>query len=548
MSNQAWGVQSNGDGGEASVIITATKSEFLNLVNTSNLTFPATYKITDIENGLFLETLSENTFNPQGVLSLLIPDYTVAPQLVMGQSVTIGDLYSWGNLIWENTSGNNPDYVSQYELEATDWALVPKSLANDYVAIQLNVTWDATDDLFTSATQDATQNTYSVSAFYSSLFGFDAIQANSWRSINTQSSNICLNNVGDTFKNQVQVFGNFGEGGVSRNSGDETSTVQDNNIGAGCDIGSNELRNGSIYEANVLSNGGQIIKNFSVNSEIRENIINGSGQTNIGYNFQHDASLIQGNEITGDDVNIQAVQQNNNSELNFNILTGDRITIGGFSQLRFDKFNGNSFVGNDIIVGSITQNGDSEISGFDVQQNGWQMGNIEMSKAILKDFTYNTPKIIKNLYISNCTIEKGTNISIENLNCDTDLDLTGFTVDINGETIQSGKGWFTITHDFATSNLNAGSSALYNLIPISAKVTNIKAFGDATGGAGATLAFGIDTDAPNLIAPAVLATVNAGQIYNSLSATATANRSLAIAAGVANVTGGSVTVLVEFMI
>lgn len=109
-------------------------------------------------------------------------------------------------------------------------------------------------------------------------------------------------------------------------------------------------------------------------------------------------------------------------------------------------------------------------------------------------------------------------------------------------------GSFFFTHDFSTSPLNSGNSVLYNYIPEGARVTKIITFGNATGGAGAQLTFGIDSDAPNLLPAAVLATVNAGQTYSNISTAATANRSLQIAASVANVTGGSVTVKVEFVI
>jgi hypothetical protein len=129
-----------------------------------------------------------------------------------------------------------------------------------------------------------------------------------------------------------------------------------------------------------------------------------------------------------------------------------------------------------------------------------------------------------------------------------DIDFTGWSRDINDEYIKGGKGWFTITHDFATSPLNSGSSVYYNLIPNGARIINIITYGNATGVAGAQLAFGLESDAPNLLPAAVLATVNAGQTYSNISTAATANRSLQIAASVANVTGGSVTVKVEFVL
>jgi hypothetical protein len=81
------------------------------------------------------------------------------------------------------------------------------------------------------------------------------------------------------------------------------------------------------------------------------------------------------------------------------------------------------------------------------------------------------------------------------------------------------------------------------------RITSIQAIGNSlTGGGGATLAFGLETDAPNLIAADTLTNVNSGKTYSGFSTAATANRSLVITAGVANVTGGTLTVKVEFIL
>jgi len=540
LNQQGDFIEQSGGGG---VVLEVTKAEFLALVADSDLSL-GTYKITDVENGLFIETLSANTYNEQGVLSLFIPDYSIAPQLVMGQSVSIGDKYSWGGQIWENTTGNNPPEVSQLELESADWDLIPKSLVNDYVAIQLNVTWNG--DIFTFANQANTQNQYAISETYSTqLGGVSAIYGNQWTDNISQNTNLTLNNKidGTVQNNTVQVSGNIisVDGGVANNFGDPLSSINNNEVGALSGISNNELSNGSVYELNILTNGGSIIKNFSVNAEIAENEINGSG-SNIGYNFQHDASDIKRNIITGSDSFIQAVQQNNNSELNDNILTGDNVFITGFSQLCFDKFNGNSFIGNDINVIGVTMNGYGEVSGFDIQASNFHFWNIELTNAILKNFTYTSVNIIKKIYLSGCTVENGADIWLEDFTCDHDLDLTGFSVDIVSETIQSGKGWFTFTHNFGTSPLTAGSSELHNLIPTGARITNLTASGTLTG---TSIEIGLETDDEGLISEAVglLPLVWIGQ-----SVAATANRSLKIKAVGGDITAGELKVKVEFVL
>ncbi len=163
--------------------------------------------------------------------------------------------------------------------------------------------------------------------------------------------------------------------------------------------------------------------------------------------------------------------------------------------------------------------------------------------------TITAGKSIQNIRMSNSKITNA-GVKLSELNVQgIDLDLTGFATDIVSETYQSGDGWFTITHDFMASPLNSGSSLFYNLIPNGARITSIQAIGNSlTGGGGATLAFGLETDAPNLIAADTLANVNSGKTYSGFSAAATANRSLAITAGVANVTGGSVTVRIELIV
>lgn len=168
------------------------------------------------------------------------------------------------------------------------------------------------------------------------------------------------------------------------------------------------------------------------------------------------------------------------------------------------------------------------------------LGNV-ISHNKANGFIYNNDgNVFDNKYCS--VIANNEQDVYENIAAISDIDgAVNEVYNING-------GRFFFTHDFATSPLNSGNSILYNYIPEGARVVNITTFGNATGGAGAQLAFGIESDAPNLLSAAVLATVNAGQVYSNVSTAATANRSFQIAASVANVTGGSVTVKVEFVL
>jgi len=89
---------------------------------------------------------------------------------------------------------------------------------------------------------------------------------------------------------------------------------------------------------------------------------------------------------------------------------------------------------------------------------------------------------------------------------------------------------------------------LYNLIPSGARLTNCTIVPSSiTGGGGATLRVGLETDdvSYGLAATAVGSVTNT--VVNTVSNAATANRGLQLTAGVANITGGSVTVKVEFL-
>lgn len=164
-------------------------------------------------------------------------------------------------------------------------------------------------------------------------------------------------------------------------------------------------------------------------------------------------------------------------------------------------------------------NGDYSISGFEIHE------------VIISNTTCTS--IIANQIF---TIEK--------------LNIDGMT-DVNIDTlnVMGGKGWFTISHDFDTSPLTSGSNLLFNLIPTNAYLTNCTIIPDSlTGGAGATLRIGMETDdvSYGLAATAVGSITNT--VVNTVSNVATANRSLQLTAGTNDITGGTVTVKVEFML
>lgn len=127
------------------VVITKTEAQFLALVSAETLQFPATYKITDIQNGLFINTLSASTFNEEAVLSFLSPDYALHAQYHSTDgAVANGSTVTWGGFYWTNNTGGavTPDLPDNFDIDSdlTGWTKVSKSVANGYVEVLLNVT------------------------------------------------------------------------------------------------------------------------------------------------------------------------------------------------------------------------------------------------------------------------------------------------------------------------------------------------------------------------------------------------------------------------
>jgi len=77
----------------------------LALVSGNTLEFPSTYKITDIKNGLYVETLSGNTFKSEATLSFLAPDYSLHAQYHSTDgAIANGATVTWGGFYWTNIS------------------------------------------------------------------------------------------------------------------------------------------------------------------------------------------------------------------------------------------------------------------------------------------------------------------------------------------------------------------------------------------------------------------------------------------------------------
>jgi len=140
----------NGSGSGLENYIEVDKAGFLALVAADALTFPALYKITDIENGLWVESLSANTFSAICTMFALLPnyrpdgDYKGQYHSALG-AVADGEIYTWGEFNYLNESGGSltPDLPNPNSFDSLDrFTQLSKSTINYYTNCKLNVVVD----------------------------------------------------------------------------------------------------------------------------------------------------------------------------------------------------------------------------------------------------------------------------------------------------------------------------------------------------------------------------------------------------------------------
>lgn len=130
------------------VVIEKTKAEFLALASGGTLTYPATYKITDIENGLFVNTLNSSSYSQLCTLSLNCPKTyettTVDGNVWKGiwrasKTANINDLFIWGGVVWKNLTGNIGTATDLVTLDATNWEYIDRNnfSNNEYIPLSL---------------------------------------------------------------------------------------------------------------------------------------------------------------------------------------------------------------------------------------------------------------------------------------------------------------------------------------------------------------------------------------------------------------------------
>lgn len=518
------------------VVISKTQAEFLALVSGSTLEFPATYKITDIQNGLYINTLSANTYSNECSLSFLAPDYTLHTQYHYTDGALANNaIVTWGGFYWQNTSGGSatPNLPSERTIDNTGaFTQISKSVANGYVAIELNVVIQVFGgSIYITSAKDDKNNYIEQSVALQFNLGWQPLEVNQWN-ITTIIENkvlVCNNRVYYISPVDLSfIQGNFGNYSYSQESPYNIARISQNKLtGQFSYIENNTVNSGSIIYRNQCTNFRCGIKDNYLTSkcEIQGNIISG-GFYNNTYPIILAMALdgrakCNDNVLSGDGVAILNCHGHEETKINGNTLSGNGAKITHIIQKFLDECNDNTLSGQDTRIKVCNQDYGTKINGHTLAQTG---------------------EYIKQLKLTECELTNGTT-AIHRLDVSgKDIDLTGFTQPIYDENISANSGFFTIEHNFTSSPLNSGSSVLYNIIPFGSSIVSLTASGALTG---TTIEIGLETDAEGLINESV------GLLpltWSGVSAAATANRSLKIKATGGNITAGTLTVKVEFTI
>lgn len=126
-------------------IVEVTEEQFNTLVSENKLIFPTTYKLTNIQNGLFVTTNSNNNYSSLNVLLLNCPT-TYETISLNGNSwkgiwrntktANINDLFIWGGVVWKNKTGSIGSAIDYVTLDSTNWEYIDRNnfTNNEYVS------------------------------------------------------------------------------------------------------------------------------------------------------------------------------------------------------------------------------------------------------------------------------------------------------------------------------------------------------------------------------------------------------------------------------
>lgn len=253
------------------VVITKTLAQFLTLAAASNLQFPATYKITDVQNGMYVETLSASTYDRNTLLSLNCPKTydttTVDGNAWKGiwrssKTANVNDLFIWGGVVWKNKTGSIGSATNEATLDSTNWDYINRNSFsnNEYVPLLLKCQYDFEEE-WVNLLADEHGNIIGTDWHLNQIYGltYNPAERTDWN---------CMTKSGVIFSNN-QLFGIY------------------NNLG---NVISNKT-NGFIY-----SNDGSVFDNKYITA-----IINNEQDVyeNIGVDYDIDGAVNEVNNVNG---------------------------------------------------------------------------------------------------------------------------------------------------------------------------------------------------------------------------------------------------------
>lgn len=213
------------------VVITKTLAQFLTLAAASNLQFPATYKITDVQNGMFVETLSASTYDRNTLLSLNCPKTydttTVDDNAWKGiwrssKTANVNDLFIWGGVVWKNKTGSIGSATNEATLDSTNWDYINRNnfSNNEYMPLLLKCQYDF-EEAWVNMLADEHGNIIGVDWHLNQIYGltYNPAERTDWNCMTKPNVIFFNNQLYAVYNNLQNVIYNRTNGFIYNNDG-----------------------------------------------------------------------------------------------------------------------------------------------------------------------------------------------------------------------------------------------------------------------------------------------------------------------------------------
>ena len=415
--------------------IEVTKTELDVLISENKLEPNRLYKITGVESwcfsqhlikAIYLKAITNNTLESKGVGEFYTPKYNtsdsnlgiwkgelLANGMISSASYNIGDKVIWGNLFWENISGEigtnvkeyydsgNDEYVYpklQNYLSETDWKLITPNDDISLYNIQFDVIKYDLENDYVNYRADNLGNIYEIS--YITLLDFfpHAGIGNFIPGVIYNINLIALfqwgrGNTSNNIINESFVLNcNYNTSLFKSNTFVENSWIYDNNF-LGVQIEGNNFKN-SVLVGNYLKTYGGILYNNLENSSISSNkyyfeISYNNLKYNSNISNNNDNNITVGTKFS----RIKGNNLDNSGKIENNIFVEEGKGISGNLKGIYD----NNVKGISTISGNTIKNGsrifENELNNYD-EING---NNLDTDANIYINFLKSSCKINGNI-------------------------------------------------------------------------------------------------------------------------------------------------------